>query len=462
MTVTTTPTHGDGALDPERFTGSAMEPVGIDIDAPVRVPVERYLSAEFAELERDRLWPKVWVVACSVDHVAAPGDYFELRLGWNSVLIVRGDDGTLRAFQNVCRHRGNALCQGSGSGLTELRCGYHRWAWDLQGHLREIPSRKGFGAVRNDELPLFPVQVDTWGPLVFVNLDPDAEPLADYLEGVPGDIAWVQPDEFRCTYVTTTPVRCNWKVVSEGFSETYHIQGLHREMLGSMDDVNSPQRFWGRHGVSYQPYGVPSPRLGRSVDDKTIWDSFVLTQGNRMGPDFTPDAERAAQVPPVPRGSTMQDVIAEHIRAHQANLGVDLSGYDTHQILRLSQYNLFPNTTVLVTADLWTVLSSRPGPTPDDAELVMMHFTRVPDPDAPRNKPFDVAVPVEQAKFGYVLDQDLTILESMQRGLHQRGMDHIVLSREECRIINAHRHLEQHLGLPPSGRLADLHAGPNV
>ena len=95
-----------------------------------------------------------------------------------------GDDGELRGFQNACGHRGNALCSGSGSGLTELRCGYHRWAWDLQGQLREVPSRKGFGVIRNDDLPLFPVQVDTWGRLVFVNLDLDAAPLADWLEGV--------------------------------------------------------------------------------------------------------------------------------------------------------------------------------------------------------------------------------------------------------------------------------------
>ncbi|HEX7095769.1 MAG TPA: SRPBCC family protein, partial [Acidimicrobiales bacterium] len=320
----------------------------------------------------------------------------------------------------------------------------------------EIPSRKGFGVLRNDELPLRPASVDTWGRLVFVNLDPDAMPLAEWLEGVPDDIAWARPDEFRCTYVTTTPVRCNWKVVSEGFSETYHVQGLHHEMLGSMDDVNSPQRFWGRQGVSYQPYGVPSPRLGRHVDDKVVWDSFVITQGGRMGPDYAPGGARAAEVPAVPEGATMQDVIAERIRAHQATLGVDLSGYTTDQVLRLSQYNLFPNTTVLVTADMFTVLTSRPGIAPDQAEFVLIHLSRVPSADAPRTKPVDVTVPPEQASFGFVLDQDLSVLERMQVGLHQRGFDEVVLSREECRIINTHRHLEQCLGLPPGGRLSDL------
>jgi phenylpropionate dioxygenase-like ring-hydroxylating dioxygenase large terminal subunit len=445
--------EGTSHLD-ERVFGTAMDPVGIEIDAPVHIPTERYLSPEFAALENEHLWPRAWVVACTIDHVADPGDFFELRLGWNSILVVRGDDGVLRAFQNACRHRGNMLCQGSGTGLSELRCGYHRWTWDLQGHLREVPSRKGFGPIRNDELPLFPVRVDTWGRLVFVNLDHDATPLDEYLEGVPDDIAWAKPDEYRCTYSTTTPVNCNWKVVSEGFSETYHVQGLHREMLGSMDDVNSPQRFWGLQGVSYQPYGVASPRLGRDVADQVVWDSFIVTQGTRMGPDYVPGHERTSTVPDVPAGSTVQDVIAQRIRDHQATLGADLSGFDTDQILRLSQYNLFPNTTVLVTADMFTVLTSRPGPTPDRAELVLMHLSRVPSADAPRSRPMDVSVPADQARFGYVLDQDLGILERMQIGLHQRGLGELVLGREECRIINMHRHLERYLGLAPGSRLA--------
>jgi choline monooxygenase len=437
-----------GAMpDAERFLGTAITASGLDADGPTRIPVERYTSPAFAALEQERMWPHAWVIACTVDHVAAAGDYFELKLGRLSVVIVRGSDGALRGFQNVCRHRGNMLCHGSGSGLEELRCGYHRWTWDLEGRLREVPSRKGFGLLRNDDFPLFPVRVESWGRLVFVNLDVDAVPLAEYLEGVPADIDWADLDAFRCTYMTTTPVRCNWKVVTEGFSETYHIQGLHRDLLGSMDDINSGQKLWERHGVSYQPYGVPSPRLGRSVTDQVVWDSFIVTQGGRMGPAFAdPSAEHP--VPQIPDGETLQDVIAEHIRVHQrTNRGVDLSRFDTDGILMLSQYNLFPNSTLLISGDLFTVLSGRPGATPDESELVMIHFERAASADAPRAQPFTVEVPFDQAKFGFVLDQDLGILESMQTGLQQPGMTEIVLSREECRIINLHKNLEAALGL---------------
>ena len=151
--------------------------------ATTAIPKERYVSREFADLEHARLWPRVWQIACTVDHVAEPGDWFEYRCGWISVVIVRGDDGVLRAFQNVCRHRGNILCEGAGAGLTELRCPFHRWAWDLTGQLREIPSRAYFGPLTDDDTALVPVPVDTWGRLVFVNLDRDSAPLATYLHG---------------------------------------------------------------------------------------------------------------------------------------------------------------------------------------------------------------------------------------------------------------------------------------
>ena len=439
---------GDAApLDETEILGTAVTTSPLTADAPVKIPVERYISASFAELEHARLWPRVWQVACTVDHVASPGDWFEHRLGRYSVVLVRGDDGLLRGFQNVCRHRGNTICGGSGSGATELRCPYHRWAWDLAGRLSEVPSRRGFGPLRNDELSLVPVRVDTWARLVFVNLDLDGEPLDEWLEGVPGDILWAGLDEFRGANSTVTPVNCNWKVVNDGFSETYHVQGLHREMLASIDDVNAPQRIWNRHSASYQAYGVPSPRLGRGVDDRAVWDAFVVTQGGRMGPDY----RERCEAPEVPDGSTLQDVIAQKIRGHQATLGVDLSGYDTDQITSLSQYNLFPNTTVLVSADLFTVMTARPGPSPDEAELVIIQLDRAPSADAPASSPVHVTVPLDQADFGFVLNQDLSVIRTMQTGLHQPGISHLVLSAEECRIINMNRHLERWLGLEPGG-----------
>src|SRR5262249_49849575 len=155
-------------LEAIRKARSEDAPVGTAITAaaagrtanePTRVPKSRYLSPEFAALEQERMWPRVWQIACTVDHVSEPGDYFEYRMGERAILVVRDLEGALHAYQNVCRHRGNLLCGGSGHGLEELRCGYHRWCWGLDGRLREVPPRKGFGVLRNDDYPLFPASV---------------------------------------------------------------------------------------------------------------------------------------------------------------------------------------------------------------------------------------------------------------------------------------------------------------
>lgn len=417
--------------------------IGPPPQQPTRVPADRYYSPAFAELEVQRMWPKVWQVACTVDHVAEPGDYFEYRCGPYSVLLVRDDDGVLRAFQNVCRHRGNSLCAGSGSELSELRCGYHGWTWGLSGTLKRVPNRKGFGTLQMSEYPLFSVRVDTWERLVFVNLDADAAPLADYLEAVPNDIAWLGLGDFRCYATMTVDVDANWKTIADGFSETYHIPTLHPELHRCMDDVYAPQVIWGHGGKSEQLYGVPSPQLKHPPSDAEVWDAYVCTQGALMG---------VAEGTPFPGGGAAIEVIAEHIRAFAAGRGVDLSWATTDQVMRLHQYNLFPNMTVLVNVDHLTVMAARPGPDPDHGELVMFLWTRMA-PDAPRCKPADVRVTADEAEPGLVLTQDITVLAGLQRGLHQPGFTHLTLSNEERRVINTHRNLERYLELPDKDRM---------
>jgi len=420
--------------------------IGAPPQRPTLVPAERYYSPAFAQLEVERMWPKVWQVACTVDHVAEPGDYFEYRCGPYSVLIVRGDDGTLRAFQNVCRHRGNSLCAGSGAGLRELRCGYHGWTWDLSGALKRVPNRKGFGTLQMSEFPLVAVRVDVLERLVFVNLDINAAPLADFLEAVPHDIAWLGLGDFRCYGAMTIDVEANWKTIADGFSETYHVQTLHPELHRCMDDVYAPQVIWGHTGKSEQLYGVPSPHLKYTPTDAEVWDAYVCTQGALMG---------VAEGTPFPGnqpGQSAMDVIAERTRAFASGRGVDLSWASTDQVMRLHQYNVFPNLTVLANADHLTVMAARPGPDPDHGELVMMLWTRMP-PGAPRIKPADVRMTANEAEPGLVLTQDINVLAGLQRGLHQPGFTHVMLSNEERRVVNMHRNLERYLDLPESDRV---------
>lgn len=423
---------------------------------PTLVPAGRYYSPAFAALEVERMWPKVWQLACMVDHVAEPGDYFEYRCGPYGVLIVRdpdAPDGGLRAFQNACRHRGNSLCVGSGSGLREIKCGYHGWTWDLAGVLKRVPDRKGFGSLRMSDFPLVPARVDTWEGLVFVNLDINAMPLIEYLEAVPDDIAWCTLGDFRCYATLTIEVDANWKTIADGYSETYHIQTLHPELLRCVDDVHAPQQIWGHTAKSDQPYGVPSPRLDGALTDEEVWDAYVYTQGALMGaPEGTPFAADERRP-----GQTVADLIAARTRVFAAGRGVDLDWADTDRITRLHQYNVFPNMTFLTNADHLTIMCSRPGPDPvsdpDKGELVMFLTTRMP-PGAAHTKPTDVRMTADQAEPGVVITQDIRVLAGIQRGMHQPGFTHLVLSGEERRVINMHRNLERYLELPEPERMS--------
>ena len=428
----------------EDLAGTAITSVGNTEGSPYRIPADRYRTQAFAELEYEHVWSKAWVIACSIDHVSEPGDLFEVQVGRYSILVIRGRDGELRAFQNSCKHRGIALCTGSAQGVKNLRCPYHGWMYDLRGQLTGMPSHKGFGEKTDRaSLALTPVRVETWGPMVFVNLDMEAMSLADYLEVVPQDASALDLESFRCYATTRTEIPATWKLVADSFSETYHVQTLHREMLGSIDDIDAGQEIWGRTGVSRQLYGVASPRLIKS-DDQTVWDSFIITQGERMG------ITESCPAPTPKEGETMVDVIGERVKRYQKDVkGIDLDKWSNHEVMYLHQYNIFPNLTVLISADLLQVLCARPGATPDRAELIGMTFEREAA-GVPRARPFDVEMPMDQASFGFVLDQDVKILENAQRGVQQPGMTHLSLSCEEARIINTHRNLERYIGIEPS------------
>jgi phenylpropionate dioxygenase-like ring-hydroxylating dioxygenase large terminal subunit len=311
-----------------------------------------------------------------------------------------------------------------------------------------VPNRKGFGSIRLSDFPLVSVRVDTWEGLVFVNLDVDAMPLMGYLEAVPDDIAWCNLGDFRCNATLTIEVAANWKTIADGYSETYHIQTLHPELLRCVDDIHAPQHIWGHTGKSDQPYGVQSPRFDGALSDEEVWDAYVYTQGALMG---------AAEGTPFPAderqpGQTVQDLIAARTRAFAARRGVDLDWADTDRITRLHQYNVFPNMTFLANADHLTIMCSRPGPDPDHGEMVMFLMTRMP-PGAPRAKPRDIRTTADEAEPGVVLTQDVRVLAGIQRGLHQPGFTDLVLSNEERRVINMHRNLERYLDLPEAERI---------
>ena len=152
-----------------------------------------------------------------------------------------------------------------------------------------------------------------------------------------------------------------------------------------------------------------------------------------------------------PEGQSLMSVMADQLRAARAAQGIDLDRFTDEQLMTLDQYNIFPNITVLVFPDLLSVLRSRPGDSPDECFLDAFQFDRVnPGDTSERTKPLCVDVPLGEASFGVVLDQDFALLRHAQRGLHQPGFTRLTLAQEEIRVVNTHRNLERYLGIEPS------------
>src|ERR687892_458605 len=152
------------------------------------LPWSWYVDPNVLRLERERIFRRSWQYVGRTDEIAEPGSFAATRAGPVPVGLVRDGEGTLRAFLNVCRHRGSLVCEGSGKRAT-LQCPYHAWTYGLDGRLVSAPRADREGGIETEDIGLVSLAVDTWGPFVFVNPDAEAEPLADFLDEVPERVA---------------------------------------------------------------------------------------------------------------------------------------------------------------------------------------------------------------------------------------------------------------------------------
>ncbi len=426
-----------------------------DLKVASRIPASRYTSRDWEDLETERLWARVWQIACTEDCISEPGDYWEYEIGPLSIVILRDDEGIVRAFQNVCPHRGAAILKGSGGGLCEVRCPYHHWRFDLKGHLcGDAQSDQLEG--RPGPMSLIPVSTGTFGGFVFVNPDPDCEPLEEFLEILPKELAWVGMEDYSCSDFLTLPLPCNWKVVVDAFIETYHLHAVHPQMLAIADDVHTPITLYDKHTMFMQPYGVPSPRRKGTVTDQELWEEFAANLGHRMGMTFASTEDQGTH-PPVPEGQTMRDVLVSRIRAHLASIGPRFADLDDHHIIDDFHYHIFPNAVFNVFAGWYGLIRMRPGATPDESFVDMWNFDLRAE-DHPENHPRPVKSLLgvdDLSSFGTVLPQDLDVLTRAQQGLHQPGLDFLRLTPAEARIGRMHEILDRYLDPPDDQRLPD-------
>jgi phenylpropionate dioxygenase-like ring-hydroxylating dioxygenase large terminal subunit len=195
----------------------------VSIGVTETLPASWYVDPEILRREHDAIFKRSWQYVGRADQVAEGGFYFAARVGNVPVAVVRDREGILRAFVNVCRHRGHEVVQGEGRRAT-LQCPYHAWTYGLDGRLRSAPRAEREPAFELDGIALLPIAIEVWGPFVFVNPDPNAAPLAEALGELPdllslGSLRFQERVEWE--------VEANWKVAVENFLECYHCAVAH-------------------------------------------------------------------------------------------------------------------------------------------------------------------------------------------------------------------------------------------
>lgn len=230
------------------------------------LPWSWYTDPAVLQLEQERIFRRFWQYAGRTDEVAEPGSFSATRVGDVPVVLVRDEEGALRAFLNVCRHRGSLVCEGSGRRST-LQCPYHAWTYGLDGRLLSAPRAAREGGIDTEELGLVPLRLETWGPFVFVNPDHDAAPLSELLEDIPERIAaaGVDVDALRFLQRSESEISANWKICAENFLECYHCPVAHPG-FSAVVDVSPDSYLLEINGWRMSQVGPPRPEPRGSFD----------------------------------------------------------------------------------------------------------------------------------------------------------------------------------------------------
>jgi phenylpropionate dioxygenase-like ring-hydroxylating dioxygenase large terminal subunit len=405
------------------------------------IPKERYTSAGFARLERERLWPRVWLLAGLERDLAQPGDYSTFEIGAESVLLVRQRGGDVRAFHNVCMHRGNRLREPGSGRAVRFACAYHGWQYDLDGRLLEALDAHTFPqGCPGEALSLSPVRCERWGGFVWVNLDPGAVPLREYLGVLPAHLDPYHFEEMQILDDVTVEIPCNWKTSVDAFNEAYHIAGTHPDTLDVNDDVNVPIDCYERHTRMILKLAVASPRHpehGRVTE--RIREHFLASAG------VDPAGFRGG-------AEDVRPAIAKAVREVQGPaLGADFSQLDDSQLVDDYHYTVFPNVTLNIFGRSAWLFRHRPHPSdPDRMYFDFWNLLRAPAHQLPRPAHRhellrDDLVLEPVGGGGELLAQDFYNLPRIQAGMRSSGFRGLHLGDQELRIRHFHRVIDSYL-----------------
>ena len=229
---------------PQTMAPADIEAIGEFPERGFTLPSRYYLDPDIFEREKDRIFYRNWHYVCHAPQVEHPGDYLTTRIADENVFVIRGEDGELRGFYNVCRHRAHQLLQGSGN-TGNIVCPYHAWSYSSAGELRYARNAENVTGFDMSEFCLPRVQVEVFLGFVFVNLDLEAEPLASKAADLEEDIRERVPDLDSMTVKVKAEfggleMNAGWKVVVDNYVECYHCTLAHVD-FASLIDMNAYQ-----------------------------------------------------------------------------------------------------------------------------------------------------------------------------------------------------------------------------
>lgn len=438
---------GDSRPVPEFLSTESYRHLGSEpLDA------SRYTSADFARLEQEKMWPFVWQFAAREEDFPESGDHVVYENAGRSFLLVRQDDGDVRAFHNVCLHRGRKLKTGDGWS-SELQCPFHGFAWNNNGSLKTVPCAWDFPHLTSDRMQLPEAEVGRWGGYVFVREEAGGPTLEEYLTPLPEHFARWRHEECTTAIWVGKIVPANWKVTTEAFMEAWHSLVTHPQILPFTGDANTSYNIWGDHAnAAFTPFAVMSPHIDpEGKEEQWIVDQFFKFNG-RSGDNYEGGAVLPTQVPD---GVTARSALGDSMRAtYSKTFGHDHSTSTDAEVLDALVYNVFPNFAPWGGFMPNIVYRWRPAKDADHSLMEVRILTRVP-PGQPIPRGVEMkmltddqpwtAAP-ELGVLGQVFDQDMTNLPYVQEGLKVSKNNRVELGDyQEIRIRQFHQTLDKYI-----------------
>jgi len=435
---------------------TAAQPVPHAVELSDRIPKQRYLDPDFFDLEGERLWSRVWQMACRLEEIPRPHDFVEYRILDQSIVVVRTEDMGVLAFQNACRHRGVRLVQGGGNCAGGFTCPFHGWCYGPDGTNTGIPRRRTFTEhnLEAGDIDLTPVRCEPWGGCAWINLDAGAPPARECLEPAATSLdAWkVESLRTEKWYACRLPV--NWKLAIEAFVEMYHVTRTHPQLV-------IPTRFGRRDGEQFDPRAFVDAdieylrAMSDGMDGMCHRDDVRIAEQLR-GIELPGDEAQATAT----WNRALNDAVVRWHRDAGHDVP-DLNDLDARG-LDLTFFHGFPHYFVLPMYSGASSYRFRPlGP--EETLMEIWSLGRFPAGHEPEPPPPPEVWECDDPRWPAIPAQDFSNLPRQQAGLHAHGFEFMRLSEGlEGHVSNFERTIDGFLGGRPYDELLPALRAVNV